>query len=94
MKARMISEGFIEFDLVGGMGFRQEEREHSTQGSQGRQSGIVQGTANCLNGSGHYSIETVDRDFPGGAVVKNPPASAGDTSLSPGPGRSHMPQSN
>ena len=33
-------------------------------------------------------------DFPGGAVVKNPPANAGDTDLSPGPGRSHMPRSN
>ena len=32
--------------------------------------------------------------FPGGAVVKNPPASAGDTGSSPGLGRSHMPQSN
>ena len=32
-------------------------------------------------------------DFPGGAVVKNPPANAGDTGSSPGPGRSHMPQS-
>ena len=33
-------------------------------------------------------------DFPGGAVVKNPPASAGDTGLSLAPGRSHMPRSN
>ena len=33
-------------------------------------------------------------DFPGGTVVKNPPANAGDTGSSPGPGRSHMPQSN
>ena len=32
--------------------------------------------------------------LPGGAVVKNPPANAGDTGSSPGPGRSHMPQSN
>ena len=32
--------------------------------------------------------------FPGGAVVKNPPANAGDTGLIPGPGRSHMPRSN
>ena len=32
--------------------------------------------------------------FPGGAVVKNPPANAGDRGSSPGPGRSHMPQSN
>ena len=31
-------------------------------------------------------------DFPGGTVVKNPPANAGDTGSSPGPGRSHMPQ--
>ena len=34
------------------------------------------------------------RDFPGGAVVRNPPASAGDTGSIPGPGRSHMPPSN
>ena len=26
-------------------------------------------------------------DFPGGAVVKNPPANAGDMGSSPGPGR-------
>ena len=32
--------------------------------------------------------------FPGGAVVKNPPANAGDTDLSTGPGRSHMQWSN
>ena len=33
-------------------------------------------------------------DFPGGTVVKNPPANAGDTGSSPALGRSHMPQSN
>ena len=32
--------------------------------------------------------------FPGGAVVENLPASAGDTGSSPGLGGSHMPQSN
>ena len=32
-------------------------------------------------------------EFPGGAVVKNPPANAGDTGLISGPGRSHMPWS-
>ena len=32
--------------------------------------------------------------FPGGAVIKNLPASAGDTGLRPGLGRSHMPRSN
>ena len=31
--------------------------------------------------------------FLGGAVVENPPANAGDTGSSPGPGRSHMPRS-
>ena len=34
------------------------------------------------------------RDFPGGAVVKNLPANAGDMGLIPGLGRSHMPRSN
>ena len=33
-------------------------------------------------------------DFPGGLVVKNPPASAGDMGLIPGPGRFYMPQGN
>ena len=40
------------------------------------------------------SKDKVPWDFPGDAVVKNPPASVGDTGSSPGPGRSHMPWSN
>ena len=32
--------------------------------------------------------------FPGGTVVENLPANAGDTGLSPGVGRSHMLRSN
>ena len=32
-------------------------------------------------------------DFPGGAVVKNPPANAGVMGSIPGPGRSHMSRS-
>ncbi|KAJ8798260.1 hypothetical protein J1605_001385 [Eschrichtius robustus] len=35
-----------------------------------------------------------DQGFLGGAVVKNPPATARDTGSSTGPGRSHMPRSN
>ena len=35
-----------------------------------------------------------DKGFPGGAVVENLPANAGDTGSSPGLGRSHMPRSN
>ena len=41
----------------------------------------------------NYSKKAVG-GFPGGAVVKNPPANAGDMGLSPTPGRSHMPKSN
>ena len=36
----------------------------------------------------------VSKDYPGGAVVENLPANAGDTGSSPGLGRSHMPRSN
>ena len=32
------------------------------------------------------------KNFPGGPVVKNPLANAGDTGLIPGPGRSHLPR--
>ena len=39
-------------------------------------------------------IRNERRGFPDGAVVKNPPANAGDMGSSPGPGRSHMLQSN
>ena len=41
-----------------------------------------------------FTIKYDVRDFPGGEVVKNLPASAGDTGSSPGRGRSHMLQSN
>ena len=39
-------------------------------------------------------IKTKMRGFPGGAVVENLPANAGDTGSIPGLGRSHMPWSN
>ena len=45
---------------------------------------------NCLSLWEKNEIE----GFPGGAVVKNPPANAGDTGSNPGLGRSHMPRSN
>ena len=34
------------------------------------------------------------KGFPGGTVVKNPPANAGAMGSNAGPGRSHMPWSN
>ena len=39
-------------------------------------------------------LRTTTMGFPGGAVVENLPANAGDASSSPGLGRSHMPWSN
>ena len=44
-----------------------------------------------------YYYSAIKKDmqgFPGGAVVENLPANAGDTGSSPGLGRSHMPWSN
>ena len=40
------------------------------------------------------NLKKKKKGFPGGAVVENLPANAGDTGSSPGLGRSHMPQSN
>ena len=39
-------------------------------------------------------VKKENKDFPGGSVIKNPPANEGDTGLIPGLGRSHMPWSN
>ena len=52
-----------------------------------------------LKGAFHATMvdslnHNVSGGFPGGAVVENPPANAGDTGSSPGLGRSHMPRSN
>ena len=52
------------------------------------------GWSQCRRSKVKKRERIINRGFPGGAVVKNPPANAGDTSLSPGPGRSHMPRSN
>ena len=38
-------------------------------------------------------VQKLIQGFPGGAVVKNPPANAGDEDSSPGLVRSHMPRS-
>ena len=39
------------------------------------------------------ALKNATPDFPGGAVLKNPPANAGDTGSIPARGRSHMPRS-
>ena len=43
---------------------------------------------------GTFIKNKMSRGFPGGAVVKNPPANAGDKGSSPGSGGYHMSQSN
>ena len=48
----------------------------------------------CIYTMEYYSAIKRNGGFPGGTVVKNLPANAGDTGSSPGLGRSHMPQSN
>ena len=41
-----------------------------------------------------FLIKKIREGFPGGAVVENPHANAGDTGSSPGLGGFHMPWSN
>ena len=48
----------------------------------------------CKRKSSNFIVKKCGRDFSGDAVVKNPPANAGDMGSSPGLGTSHMPQSN
>ena len=49
----------------------------------------------CVRKGYYNSVKIIQfRGFPGGAVVENPPANAGNTGSSPGLGRSHMPRSN
>ena len=45
---------------------------------------------NCTD----LAYERTVQGVPGGSVVKNPPASAGDTGSIPGPGRARMWQGN
>ena len=42
----------------------------------------------------NHSYIKKKQGFPGGTVVENLPANAGDTGSNPGLGRSHMPRSN
>ena len=44
--------------------------------------------------SGSHPQDSKSRDFPGGPMVKNPPANAGDMSSIPGVRRFHIPHSN
>ena len=55
----------------------------------------IDGTWKVLNIANQRNAnQNHNEGFPGGAVVENPPANAGDMGSIPGPGRSHMPRSN
>ena len=65
------------------------EEEHPCRGSPwGKGPGVESA---CVQ---EWQKEGKQRGFPGGAVVKDPPANAEHSGSSPGPGRSHMPRSN
>ena len=51
-------------------------------------------TSGSCRGHQNVDIKQIAWGFPGGEVVGNLPTNARDTGSSPGPGRSHMPQSN
>ena len=55
---------------------------------------IPKSSARRIHRTRDKDLRVISTGFPGGTVVKNPPANAGDTGSSPGPGRSHMPRSN
>ena len=48
----------------------------------------------CYSCDRKKGIRTTQEDFPGGPMVKNPPANAGNKGLIPGQGRSHVPRDN
>ena len=50
---------------------------------------FIQGMQDSFN-----ILKSIIGGFPSGAVVKSPPANAGDMGSSPGPRRSHMLRSN
>ena len=41
-----------------------------------------------------WNLLKMIQDFPGGLLMQNPPANAGDMDLIPSPERFHMPQGN
>ena len=54
----------------------------------------LESSFNVLNEGHAPAPKNMDRDFPSGPVVKNPPANAGDKDSIPGPWRFHTPRGN
>ena len=65
-------------------------RRGKGRGTRGKTAGVPGGEKEYTR---HLKAKQESAGFPGGTVVKNPPANAGDMGSSPGPGRSHMPRS-
>ena len=63
------------------------------QSWQSRDSNLCLPVSQVL-GSYRTAIKKMSRDFPGGTVDRNPPASVGDTGSIPDPAGSNMPWSN
>ena len=77
---------FNEFDLFCKKKVKKKKNSNSNSSSL-----IIEGSKQKL----HQDTikKKIYRDFPGGTVDKNPPASAGDTGSIPGLGRFHLLQS-
>ena len=67
----------------------------------GQNSDLSLGEVKFLTTLNYFTIKVIlkrkkerKKGFPGGSVVKNSPANAGDVGLIPGLGGSHVPQSN
>ena len=76
---------------------RKKEREGGREGrKEGKKEGRKEGKKEkkVIKIQNKKLLKIKKRGFPGGTVVENLPASAGDTGSSPGLGRSHMPRSN
>ena len=67
----------------------------------GQNSDLSLGEVKFLTTLNYFTIKVIlkrkkerKKGFPGGSVVKNSPANAGDVGVIPGLGGSHVPQSN
>ena len=85
---------FSSFFILELIGINEQLSKYSKVNRVPGKQNFTDSNFNPLNWLSVLDIKNGMVGFPGGAVVKNPSASAGDTGSSPGPGRSHMPWSN
>ena len=73
---------------------RKKEREEGRKKEERKEGRKKERKKERKRKEGSQNHRSANRDFPGGPVVKNPPANAGDMGSSPGRGRSDMPRGN